>query len=66
MNDISTVHHAGDFFSRDPMERENYPAKAISATQCTVKDFDQKETVDGQRMPKQSLKQTKFEKSNFI
>ena len=32
INDISTMHHAADFFSRDPMERENQPIKVIRAT----------------------------------
>jgi hypothetical protein len=41
--DLSTVHHASDFYSRDPMERETKPFKVIRATQCPVKEFNQKE-----------------------
>jgi hypothetical protein len=41
--DLSTVHHASDFYSRDPMEREAKPFKVIRATLCPVKEFNQKE-----------------------
>ncbi len=56
VNDMSTLHQSIDLFSRDPMERENKPFKVVTATQCAVKDFSQKEIADGQIIPNNFLK----------